>query len=410
MMNQTLRRRDASVVTHDNEVLPAKEKSKALQEETDITSTDLSSSGDDEEYEQNNDYKKSKNIGLKIQDKTVVEKLFSSKEESHYLHVHKILGISALVSFLYRYAHIGERDGNFGPNWHTLLFIIHHFLLNATSFIFRIPQRRINDGGGFRIWPEYRIHSLVFTSRSLACMLLIWSEQKTNSVGQHHFLDTVIVLATCAAADYGSSLQGEHRSSTVRGTTYTDPYGKWFASEMQFQLSAICLVGMRRYTLHLTAVTVIQVNSFLMTLRRKNVASHEVLTGAYGLLLIGAFWIGAADDDYNDMMLVSGTYGSLATILRMGPLHMNKYALWTLLGASLWFLRTYGWVEVENSRFWCIAFAATKFYSSYLGLKKRSKEIEEGQSAALVYVVIGSHLLLAGYIYYLNFVVEYDDY
>jgi hypothetical protein len=108
-------------------------------------------------------------------DKTLLDKLFSSKEERSFLipHIHKILGFSCLGSFVYRFAHVGANDGNFGPNFGTLCFLFHHWLLNASSFIFVIPQRRIRDGG-FRIWPEYRIHSLVFASRSLAFMFLMW--------------------------------------------------------------------------------------------------------------------------------------------------------------------------------------------------------------------------------------------
>jgi len=322
---------------------------------------------------------------------TIIDKLFSSKEEDQYLHMHKILGITALVSYIYRYANLGEGDGNFGPNFHTLLFIVHHWLLNASAFIFHIPQRRIGDGG-FRIWPEYRIHSLVFASRSLACMLLIWMEQETNQVGKWYMVDTCIVLVTCAAADYGSRLQGEHRSNTVRGTGYTDPYGKWFASEMQFQLTAICMVGVRRYTMHLTAVAVIQLNSFLMTLRRKNVASHEVLTAAYGVLLLGALIISYVDDEYSNMMVVSGTYGCLAIIFRMG-FGMDKYVMWTLLGASLYVIRAYDLVQVTNNRFWCVAFVITKGYSIYLGLKKRAEQIKPGQGAVVTYVAVVFNLL-----------------
>lgn len=341
-------------------------------------------------------------------EKGALEKLFTSKEESHVFHVHKILGISALVSYIYRFAHCGERDGNFGPTLSTLFFLFHHWLLNASSFIFQIPAKRIRDGG-FRIWPEYRFHSLVFASRSLACMLLIWYEQRYQPEEPYYFMDTVIVLATCAAADFGSSLQGENRSNTVRGTTYTDPYGLWFASEMQFNLTACTLIGLRRYTMHLVAVCIIQVNSFLMTLRRKNVASHEVLTAGYGVMLIIGLWIAVLEDDYNDMMLPTGTVGSVAVILRMGPLHMNKYVMWTLLGVGLQAIRYYNLVEVVNTEFWMYSFFVTKIIALGLGLRKRSQKMKEGQDARLVYVGLASHAALFGLIYYNYFVVGWEE-
>jgi len=38
--------------------------------------------------------------------------------------------------------------------------------------IFKIPLKRI--ASGYRIWPEYRLHSIFFALRSLSMMLLIW--------------------------------------------------------------------------------------------------------------------------------------------------------------------------------------------------------------------------------------------
>ena len=44
-------------------------------------------------------------------------------------------------------------------------------------------------------------------------------------------------------------------------------------SQSQFNLTACTLVGLRRYTMHLVALCIIQLNSFLMTLRRKNIVA-----------------------------------------------------------------------------------------------------------------------------------------
>lgn len=331
---------------------------------------------------------------------TVIEKLFTSKEERHIYHAHKILGFSALASFAYRFA-FATQDCRFGPHIGTLVFIIHHFALSSSSFVFKIPQRRIKDGG-FRIWPEYRIHSLVFASRSLACMLLNWVEQRYGLEEQYYWINTLIVLLGCAAADYGSSLQGQYRSNTVRGTTYTDPYGHWFASEMQFNLTAICLVGIRRYSLHMTAVFIIQCNSFLMTLRRKNVASHEVLTAAYGVLLLLGRYMAV-----KDMMLPCWALANVGVILRMGPLHLDKYVLWTGLGILVHCIRSFEWVEVENNLFWCLTYVVTKCIVIGLGLRKRSQQIKPGQQDAKeVYVILASQAALFAHIYYKYFVQE----
>lgn len=384
---------------------------------TNITSSSESSSDEDVSLVASPTPSTTADIHSKDDDsKSAIRKLFTSKEESRILHAHKILGISALVSFIYRFSNIGERDGNFGPNYGTLFFIFHHWFLNVSSFIFKIPQRRIRDGG-FRIWPEYRIHSLVFASRGLACMLLVWYEQmtSTNATEQYqpyYFMDLGIVLATMAAADYGSRLQGEHRSNSIRGTSYSDPYGHWWASECQFALTAACLIGMRRYSIHLGAVMIIQCNSFLMTLRRKNVASHEFLTATYGALLMLGLVVAVLDDDYNDCMLPAGTYGNIAVLLRMGPLHVNKYALWTILFLSMQLIRNYTQAQILNNHFWVYAFIVTKICATGLGLKKRSEKLAQtGKSSVprMVLAVMVGHVLLFAHIYYLNFILGEEE-
>jgi len=284
-------------------------------------------------------------------------RLLSSPEERASFHVHKVLGITALLSFVYRYANMsGGRDGNFGPYTGTLFFIGHHFLLNASSFIFDIPARRMK--GGFRIWPEYRIHSLVFATRSLAGMLLIWFEQIWKVEKPYYLCNVAIVLLTCAAADYGSSLQ-KYPSPTVRGTHYPSRCALLFASQQQFIATAFSLIGIRRYTQHLTFLTIIQINAFLMTLQRKNLASPFLLGNCYGALLLGGIIVGIIDDQYSQILWPAVTVGNVAILLRLGPLHVNKYVVWTMLGGILHIIRVTDYVEVENNLFWAATLATT---------------------------------------------------
>lgn len=345
-------------------------------------------------------------------EKSFFQKLFTHKEEEKFIipHIHKILGLSCLGSFVYRFAHLGRADGNFGPHFGTLFFVLHHWLLNASSFIFKLPKQRIQDGG-YRIWPEYRIHALVFASRNLAFILL-------RAYEQHHgigvlsknclwHMDILIVLATCALADLGSMSQGKYRSSTIRGASFSDPYEQWFASEMQIYLTSFCLVGYRRYTVHLVALCVIQCNSFLMTLRRKNVASHHVLVGCYSIMLLIAFVAISLDDQYTFRTGVAGTFGGLAIILRMGPLHVNKYVLWSGLGLLWWYIRTTRIQSPYNSMFWLKGLVVTRTIAGLLGWYKRSKAPQEEKSALIGYLVFGVHLAIYVYLYVVNFVARW---
>lgn len=338
-------------------------------------------------------------------DKSIVDKLFSSKEEkdSFIPHIHKILGFSCLGSFAYRMFHLGQADCNFGPNAGTLFFVIHHWLLSASSFIFVIPQRRILDGG-YRIWPEYRNHALVFASRNLAFILLRWYEQNNPSMPHMWYMDTMIVVATCAFADLGSYLQKEYHSNTVRGATFSDPFEQYFASFMQISLTAFCLVGYGRYTLHLMALFTIQVNAFLMTLRRKNVAPQLVLTGIYTFMLVLVIAAVGLDDLNIDQLLVAATFAGVAAVLRLGPLHLNKYVLWVGLSLAWWYVRTKTDLSLYNNWFWfCGTFSST-ILSSLLAWHKRSKHPLESRSSAVGYTFFALHVILFIHHYVINFV------
>ena len=142
-----------------------------------------------------------------------------------------------------------------------LLSLLPHALLSASSLIFRIPKRRIKEGS--RIWPEYRLHSITFAYRSLACMALTWAEARyclastttttTNGDGDAAFApffigNAAIVLLTMAAADAGTAAVGKDAaSSTINDLSAPAPL-KFYFSVAQFHATAGCLVGLRRYS------------------------------------------------------------------------------------------------------------------------------------------------------------------
>ena len=254
-------------------------------------------------------------------------------------HVHKTLGILALVSFVYRFSQFGESDLGFATHPHlTIPTLLLHLALNASSFEFKIPKQRITSG--YRIWPEYRLHSLIFACRSLAFMALFWLERELGLEQPNHFWNLVIVLGTMAAAEYASQNQGKYRSGFSReldvsaGTRY-------FFSVAQLGATSMCLIGQRRYTMQFLMVTIIQGNAFLMTMRRKNLASHYLLIAIYGLTLaFGAFIMepeyrrGAGDSGRNAARAVA-FLSTIAAYLRTGPrlpllrhVQDNKFALW----------------------------------------------------------------------------------
>lgn len=293
--------------------------------------------------------------------------LFTSEDKGNF---HKILGFSCLSSFLYRYFHLGEADCNFGPHPETLYFVILHFLLHVSSFIFRLPSKRIVSG--YRLWPEARLHALVFTCRSLAFFLLFYYEDVYRLEQPLHFMNLVIVLTTCAAGDF-ISRQQKFPSRTIRDLDF--PFlAKWFFSTMQFLGTNICLVGVRRYNLHLSFIFIIQVNAFLMTLRRKNLASHTLLVSMYAVLLAFGGSLCLYDDKYSQKMHATIALSIFAAMLRLN-LSVNKYVLWT----GMWLLEQYLAESLQTNQTWILIHLTSWLIAFVLGLYKAAT-IQHGKT------------------------------
>jgi len=245
-----------------------------------------------------------------------------TKEDPNQLH--KTLGIACLLNFIARFVQAGPADMGFSASLGTLLTIGAHLLLSVSSLIFKIPTKRIV--GGYRIWPEYRLHSIAFACRSLALMLLVWIEQRF-ALEPMHALNGVIVLATIGAADFGTYIVGEAgRSSTIQDLE-APPAMRFFFSVMQFHATTGCLLGLRRYSNHFIYVWIVQVNAFLMTIRRKNLAPHVALVWTYGFMLVFGFVVCSYEAQLVSSFLLTNTIANTAAALRLG-LRAPKYPMW----------------------------------------------------------------------------------
>jgi hypothetical protein len=322
------------------------------------------------------------------------KKQLMTKEDPN--HIHKTFGILVLLSYIYRLyqcAMSTESDMGFVTHpQYTIPTIVLHLLLNATSFIFKIPNKRISSG--YRIWPEYRLHSFIFLCRNLACMLLFYIEQTyyTNPPQEFHLMNIVIILCTMAAADISSYYQGPNHTSGFARELDVPAIVKYFFSMAQLGATAMILHGQRRYTMHFIMIIIIQGNAFLMTIRRKNLASHTVLTSIYGFALAGAGIM--AHWEYSransNVRRAVALIGFTATILRTGPrcipglslIQNNKYLLWiTLYLLHETYIRPYLDIEMSPARvafnasltFAAIALGGYKHYQEQQSKKKNNK-------------------------------------
>lgn len=93
-----------------------------------------------------------------------------TKEDPIYLH--KTLGICAILSFVYRYGWVYSNTGTLGFNghWFDHLNLALHLALSCSSMIFEVLMKRILSKP-LIIWHEYRLHTIVFTLRSVSVYL-----------------------------------------------------------------------------------------------------------------------------------------------------------------------------------------------------------------------------------------------
>lgn len=264
--------------------------------------------------------------------------LMDSEEDRYF--VHKTLGLACLGSFVYRFCHTGKADMQFRhDDIGTLATLLLHATLSFSSLIFRIPQKRIKHG--FRIWPEYRLHSIVFALRNLLGMLVTYYYGRQRHLEQEivlvrDCLNTGIVLLTCALADIASQ-SVRHSSSTIRNLD-ASPLTKFHFSVMQFHATTGCLFGSDRYSLNFIMLFIVQFNSFLMTLQRKNIGRQYVMVSLYGLMLVIGFCVGGYEVTQSGLFWIMSTVAVGAALLRMVG-GLNKYLLWTTMGVIVHFGR-----------------------------------------------------------------------
>ena len=273
---------------------------------------------------------------------SITDKLVTKEDP---FHVHKTLGIACLLSYIFRFCNYGaESDCLFAhhPEWTLPTFAL-HALLNISALLFHIPQRRISSG--YRIWPEYRLHSFIFLSYTLLVMTTFWVEQRYQ-LSRQHYVNYIITMMSMAAADVASWSAGKYQSNSIRQLE-APPSLKFFFAFAQFiAKSTLMYTPSRRYSTFYFFSLIIQVNAFMMTLRRKNVFSHNQLIAMYGLLLtIGLGIIFRELFDFGGGWMTTHVVLSMACVsflMRAGPrlpqtiqfLH-NKYVIWTVMGAIL---------------------------------------------------------------------------
>ena len=290
-------------------------------------------------------------------------------------HAHKVLGLSCLVHFAYRFVQFGRGTPDMGfedGGVMTLGCVCLHAALSCSSLIFKLPARRIKEGS--RIWPEYRLHSIVFAVRSLACMAVTALERLLLPLlllpgppqqQPLYFLNYLIVVGACAAADAGSRSVGDaSRSSTIRELA-APPALRFFFSVMQFHATTGCLVGLRSLSTQFIYLFIVQITAFAMTLRRKNLVGHAAFVLGYSGLLVFGFGVATLDALGHGRWALVNAVGNCAALGRLA-LGLDKYALWTGAAVAVALLRD----SEAAQRLWAPLWAASTAALLVLGVAR----------------------------------------
>ncbi len=301
--------------------------------------------------------------------------LFTHEDNYNF---HKVFGFACMLSYAYRFAKMGERDMGFAATNGTLASIILHMTLSVSSLIFKIPRKRTLTH--YRIWPEYRLHSIVFAWRSLLTMLVVWVEGRLGLEPMYP-LNTVLTLLCFATSDYATRSVGDAASASVRELNFPATI-RFLFSTIQFHGTFDHIIAPRRYSTLFVITCIIQVNAFLMTIQRKNLLSSSALMGVYGVLLVLGFSVKVYECNLLGWTQTFATLAlaNVAALARMSGsrLGANKYVMWALIGVVTNLTRhTYaaGGAPYENA--WLGAFAATTAGLGVVGYRKVSAEYYE---------------------------------
>ena len=159
-------------------------------------------------------------------------------------------------------------------------------------------------------------------------------EQEYN-LEPNYLYNYAIVIAAMLAADFSSWYYGGSQS-TIRKLQVPNYY-RFAFSYAQFIATTGCLFGLRRASAFFFGLFVVQGNAFNMTVRRKNLLTHEFVLKVYAVMLAIFAYINRYDLMYKGESAVKLViFGSIvACLIRMLPLPsvfkiiQNKYILWT---------------------------------------------------------------------------------
>lgn len=259
----------------------------------------------------------------------MLHKLFTGEDK---FMTHKFLGllsifnfVSAINNFCFSQNHTLFPNTS---NTYFLYILVTHSLLHLSSFQFLISDKRNKKYN--IIWPEMRIHSMLFAYRSIITMYVLYLINPTyTNIVRYAIVILTMILADLTTIKYNNT----GISRTMRDNPYpenTHPlvikYVNGFYSVSQVFATLHILFAPNIEYVYLTLIP-IQIAPFLMTLQRKgfmNQASWHI----YYVISILINYLYSAVHLYNPIK--SYVFVILFVYFRFYK-NVNKYLVWTII-------------------------------------------------------------------------------
>jgi len=210
-----------------------------------------------------------------LQHDQVIKKL-NTHEDSFY--VHKILGLTALCNYIYRFLILITQYDMKLNNYVSMALLVNHLLLSLSSLLFKLSKvrnRKIPI-----IYPEFRMHNIIFALRSVLCCFSFYYFQNINYNSSNDcstICNMCICFLTMKAADIITDYYKTHTqfTTTMRHMPYDENLGKEQLQNLKNIYSFMQLYAtyymLGNINSAYSPMFAIQCSSFLMTLVKKNI-------------------------------------------------------------------------------------------------------------------------------------------
>jgi hypothetical protein len=261
-----------------------------------------------------------------------IPKLFGREDT---FHCHKTLGLLTTLHFLYRAALAYQSptlDMRFTPRDPVMLAgIVFHAALSGTSLIFHLPSNRVR--GAPMIWPEFRLHSILFAYRSLLVLFVYWWLPSIQWIRPFAAMNT-LVIADLITNHYKKQGHLNPDQTTMRSMPFPANTPSAVISGMNFFYSTsqvFATINILYGSPEAIFITLfpIQFAAFWMTLVRKGILTAGQWHTYYALSLLSNYMYGymRADDTYLIPTYYNRTFALLFIIGRF-YYRIDKYFLW----------------------------------------------------------------------------------